>query len=308
MLRSAGMLHIRATQDGRLLKIDQLELPSFFLPSDQFLARAQMFDGVPSGKDSLIDWRSPSTISLNRIPFGDLGICSNILCDGNTDECKFFFCKINRFFGFEKAPTDAFSAQLEEQDQERDIYCEDLNRLLRYYGTEDISALIRELEVPLYSANAASNHEELMQVFQTKLAENIKARHLEKDINFRELQYYAFQRSQWGWANVDAFYEVANEDRVNMTVDLIVAKDRDVKLFLPERNIMLTADNDGDRYEFRGVPKGEAAVIIALEYRNGNAAMGMRELTVQSGSTPILLEKMSVDEMKAAIEEMGLQP
>jgi hypothetical protein len=267
-----------------------------------------MFDGVPSGKDSLIDWRSPSTISLNRIPFGDLGICSNILCDGNTDECKFFFCKINRFFGFEKAPTDAFSAQLEEKDQERDVNCEDLNRLLRYYGTEDISALIRELEVPLYSANAASNHEELMQIFQTKLAENIKARHLEKDINFRELQYYAFQRSQWGWANVDAFYEVANEDRVNMTVDLIVAKDRDVKLFLPERNIMLTADNDGDRYEFRGVPKGEAAVIIALEYRNGNAAMGMRELTVQSGSTPILLEKMSVDEMKAAIEEMGLQP
>lgn len=306
-LRTGGMLYLRATQNGQVLQIDKLSLPAFFVPSDQFLARAQVFEGAREGADSLMQWRSPSTAGLNRIPMDYLATCSDVLCRTEQDDCPLFFCKISRFFGFQKEPEDAFSQKLQESKLDRDVICGELARMMHYYGAEDLPALVQALEVPLYEANNVNNHEALLEVFRTRLAEDIKARYLEGDLRYNDLQYYAFQRSEWGWANVDEFYEVPLEDRVTVAVNLAVAKDRDVKLFLPGRNIMLDANRNGGRFEFAGVPKGEDAVILALEYRNGQAAFGHQRLVLSNGAVDVAMQSMDLENLRHAIDTLNLR-
>lgn len=307
-LRTGGMLYLRATQNGQVLQIDKLSLPAFFVPSDQFLARAQVFEGHRSGADSLMDWRSPSSVGLNRIPMDYIATCSDALCNTDQDDCPLFFCKINRFFGFKKAPEDAFSQKLKESKLDRDVICAELARMMHYYGAEDLPALLQSLEVPLYEANGVNSHEALMEVFRTRLAEDIKARYLEGDLRYNDLQYYAFQRSEWGWANVDEFYEVPLTERVSIQLNLAVSKDRDVKLFLPNRNIMLDANRDGQQFAFSGVPRGEEAVVLALEYRNGQPAFGHQRLVLGSGTVDITLESMDLETLRSTIDSLPLRP
>lgn len=299
---TGGMLKVSASQNGTRLDIDKLELPSFFVPSDNYLAKGLLYEGGYDS-DSTVKWINPTSISLNRMPYNSLAMCSELLCDGPED-CSFFWCKINRFFGIEKRPEDAFTQQLEDSKQDREDICTEVARLMLYYGVEDVAELVKALEDPMYEVNGVSNHDSLTNVIRTRLAEEIKARYLGEEKSIDDMQYYAFQKGEWGWSGVHQSIDIPRDERADLTIDMIVAKDRDVKIYLPASNTMITADNSGDRYKFRGLPKGQEAIVIALEYRNGKASLGHRRLIIAESTIPMNLNHYPVEELQQALDSI----
>lgn len=226
-LTSAGMLYLAAYQNGEAIFANKFSPPSFFLPSNRRLNRAQLFTGVHRSSDSALVWDDPTRSSLRTLPMDMIAPCSEYNCDGVTDDCPFFFCKINRFLGFSERPSDAFSAGFEDAELDRQAYCEELIGMMRYYGVQNVAALTKELERPLYQANGLSTHDSLVAFMAVARREDIKVRYKNEEVAFDEIRYYAFQRSEWGWANVDDYLDISGEDRVELQIDWEVADERD---------------------------------------------------------------------------------
>jgi hypothetical protein len=151
--------------------------------------------------------------------------------------------------------------------------------------------------VPLYKTR-----EEYLKSFDQKYAgyENNPI----KNIDDAELEYYIFSVGKLGWINCDRYLE---EDQ---TIDYIVktpeTPDTKLKMVFSNNNSLLMVDAVNGNYQFKGVPIGRVATIVAIRNTNGKFETAFQEVTISSTlQTNLEFKETTLAELREELEKLN---
>jgi hypothetical protein len=125
--------------------------------------------------------------------------------------------------------------------------------------------------------------------------------------------FYAYEALEFGWVNVDYFYEDPNAEPIQLFVQSGQVRPTVLNLAFPSLNIVLSATDMGDgKYRFtknedgyNKLPKGETALILAITFQDDKAYFTKQEITIgQSVTEQIELAETPLDKLEKEIKEI----
>lgn len=115
-----------------------------------------------------------------------------------------------------------------------------------------------------------------------------------------DLDYYIFASSQLGWLNCDRFYE--ETEKVDFYVDLPNAQHTTVSLAFSNYRGLISGMCENDRVVFRGIPKDEKAMLVAVECVAGSPRMLKKSVNTTRKSTELKdFKPFKLKELKIAL-------
>ncbi|MGB0839022.1 MAG: hypothetical protein ACPGXL_02720 [Chitinophagales bacterium] len=124
---------------------------------------------------------------------------------------------------------------------------------------------------------------------------------------FASTRKYSFFLDQTGWYNVDKFYE-HTKPKQGLTVTTNFAQNACVYLLFDDFISVVPAKKDWqDSFQFRGLPYGETAKLVAIAYQNEQPYFDTANVTIGSiHSTKLALQPTTIDQLKYQISSINL--
>jgi hypothetical protein len=310
------------------------------IPTDSVNPTAQVFDGNRT-HDSIMNWTVSNNTILSSFTQEDLDICGPWICGGVTEiincrRCKFFFCRIGRVgkaalglvSGAQRKRNENFKRCQEKLLRLNDPTvkqissnpttvlrrpqlqasmlrkCEALETLFKKYGVDNIEKLVLAINKPLLDSFGVSTVSELKDTLGKVNRKNIELSYLNKKVSFDDFKYYVYNNSKLGWKNIDCFAAIPNNQKISLSVDISPASNTDCKLVFKDRGFVIPAIIEVNSYQFKGVPRGERAMIVAIRYENNQPFLAMKEVTVEAKIFDVEFKAMTLEELKVALKAL----
>jgi hypothetical protein len=273
LLESGGMLQVEAYIDGK--KVELCKEMTLFFPDKTGKRDMQLFDGQWDDGHENIDWKLNEDdpievdqpmppISPNEVRF----ICGLDDIFGNGGTCKFFWCKVKRFFSPKYKLSQENQRVVVEKANERrkelakllpeDYDCTDLLNAMyadeiKKYKAKDYADLMNKIQ------EAAQRNKDILEGVGDQAGYN--ATFLEKDMN-----YLIAKTSNLGYINCDRF-SGSSAKKMNVIVPIDSSEGSiSAKLVVSDENSILNGSKSGDAVHFGGIPVGKAVTLIVLKY------------------------------------------
>lgn len=125
-----------------------------------------------------------------------------------------------------------------------------------------------------------------------------------KNIDDAELEYYIFSVGKLGWINCDYFLEE------NQTIDYVVKTPENpntkLKMVFTSINSVLMAEAVNGIYQFKGVPMGRVATIVAIKNTNGKFETAFQEVTISNNPLSNLeFKETTLTELREELEKLN---
>ena len=143
IIETQGMIYTEANDcKGKKMNLANGKDLIVFIPTDSVRQDAKIFQGTRTAHDSVMNWTVNNNSVLKYFTLAELNICQEMLCGGVLGECKFFFCKIKKFFYkiFGKKNNRSLISNLTPKEMVRK--CEMLEKLYNDYGVKNLKDLI----------------------------------------------------------------------------------------------------------------------------------------------------------------------
>ncbi len=308
LLETGGMVYINAFgKNEKPAEIAPDKSITVFKPTDNIIQNTLLFTGERDPHNDVMDWTPTNSTMTDASAIG-LAYCSSEALYKNVtgprdkgkrkiDNCPFFFCKINRFFGSlakskeerdktsnRKARKNVRTRGYEDIGYEYD--CTKRDSILDFYGFDDYQDLIAELK-------------------REKLR-GIETNYNNSAIRFEDLQYYTFNVNGFGWNNIDAFLKMPARALTEVNVNVKPQTNIDIRLVFKKRNILAYGSSHNNQYRFESMPKGERAYLVALKYDGDSPLVSIEEIKVEKGATyNVNFKKLSLDELKQELKKIN---
>lgn len=338
ILESDGMLFTEAVDcNGNKLVLQKGKDLVIVMPTDSINPSAKIFDGNRT-HDSIMNWTINNNSILSDFTLSDLDLCGGWICDRvkSTIDCKpchFFFCRIARvgkaakgiFSKEQRAINIEFRRCQNElkglKDSTATILstnpnvvstrpalesnlvpkCQELEKLFNQYGVNNLESLLLAINKPLLDSFKVSTITQLKDTLAKITAQKIELSYLNKKVSFSDFKYYVYNSSKLGWTNVDCFAAIPASQKTTLKVNLKAELNIDCKLVFKNSRTIIPATIEEGKYEFKGVPKGKKAFIVAVKYEDGQAFLAMQEVTISNKNFDIEFKELTLEELKAQL-------
>ncbi len=273
-----------------------------FLPTDSIRNDAKIFQGNRRPHDSIMNWTVSNNSVLTNFTLAELNCCADWLGCGGVKKCKFFFCKIRRFFNniFSNKPSRVLTRP--EPPKEMLPKCQKLEELYKKYGVLSLQGLVDAINKPLLDSFGVKSVVELQDTLQKLNTYKIELSYLNKTLSYNDFKYYVFNTSKLGWSNVDCFADIKPDQMVKLKVNLKAANNIDCKIVFKNRKFVIPASKESKKYEFDKIPKGEEIWIIAIKYDDGKPYLSMQETTVEDKIVDVDFKLLTLEELKEKLK------
>lgn len=306
-------------------------------PTDSIRPGAKIFDGN-RGHDSIMNWTVSNNSVLAGFTLNELDYCGSWICSTRRGpdciSCPFFFCRIGRigkatgalFSKKQRGKNRQFRACLIALDSMENSQtlrtaikdsgtarpkdslitssCSSLAALFDRYGVKDVEGLIKAINKPLMDSFRVSTIEQLKDTLAKIKTRNIEMNYLNKKISFDDFKYYVYNRSKLGWSNVDQFADLSGLEKVALNVNVPVSANTDCKLVFRNRRVVVSASQAKKTFEFWVLPKGEAATVVAVKYKKGQAYLAIKEIVTSSITIDMEFRALTLDELRSELKKL----
>ncbi len=274
-LETGGMIFLEAkTSTGAPVRLNKGKMITIMIPTDSINPNMQLFDGERDAHD-VMNWISSDT---------DLRFVNNLSSSGNTDNgcrpCNFFFCRIGRIG---KSIRGMF-----DQGQRED------NRAFR-------NCLKGRGPVARWDWITGLSDDELKER-QEKIEKSLQ----DKNVNFSDLSFYAFNVSKLGWRNCDAFSNFPDSLKINAKVEEQIAANKDVKVIFKSIKSIIPAYNASGFFQVNFVPVGQEVIVFGLKYEKEKIYLALKETTIQKSIGDLEYREVTLEELKKTLQKLDL--
>jgi hypothetical protein len=341
ILETQGMIYTEAIDcNGNKLQLQNGKDMVIVMPTDSVNPGAKIFDGKRT-EDNMINWIPDSSSVLSNFVLDQAARCGHRMCGYvagvvTCKPCAFFFCRIGRVGKVTRAIFNNRQRQLNKDFRDCQVRlkklkdstqgtipvnltgvrtrpavdskllpkCQRLEDLFKKYGVDNVEALMLAINKPLLDSFKISTLEQLSDTLNKLNNSRIELSYLNNKISYEDYNYYIFNRSQLGWANVDCFSLLAESQKTSIKIDLVPEKNMDCKLVFRNRRVLLPPTKIDNKYEFRGIPKGEEAYIVAIKYTEGRPLLAIRQINTARGSYDIEFKELSLEELQKELRKL----
>jgi hypothetical protein len=314
-LQTGGMFYMEATNcTGQKLNNKEGEI-AVFIPRDANNMR--LFTGKRDTAGNM-DWKLSNQQNLTTLTPDLFAACFEFLVPG---KCKFFWCKMARtddaiaglFSKSKRAENKLFREQqrgwrINQRNARSSEYlgCGGLTALLQSFGVNNLGELLTELGLPPDMKLDAEQSRIVADMAQKEMQRRIEARIVNGNASLEDLDYYVFRANQQIWYNIDAFLKMDEELLTTIRIDFVANKSTDCKLVFPDQKILLSGLPRNGRYAFQTIPKGEKAILVAMQHKNDQAFLYIQEITItDKAEYTVNLEQQSTEELKRELSKIS---
>ena len=124
----------------------------------------------------------------------------------------------------------------------------------------------------------------------------IVARNVNK-LSANSLESYIMSTSDLGWINCDRFYDVPNDERV----DLLVNSSTPVRVIFNAINGVISGNNRDGINTFASIPKDESITIFSIRKKEDKLFMALKNTTVSAIPVDLEYEEVTFEQMQKAL-------
>lgn len=305
-IESAGMINITAEYNDNPAQLRADQEMIVMLPTQkESVGNFQMFNGTEHDQD--INWLVNNTPELSNVSLNDFWGCYGDFNSnrGARDNCKFFFCKIKRFFFPKRFATRRTSSFGSGSDIAINSGCGQLSDLFKKYKVDNVNDLMYEMNKTLMDKYNVKTLSELRVAMEEERKKNVMNDLESGNANLDDLRYMMFNTNDLGWANCDAFSDIKDKHKTEIIVDAGLSKNVDVKLVFKKRNIILSPTNIDDFFHFDMIPEGETATILAIKMVNHKPQIFVQDITIEKETFNANFKTVTVDQMKKVLNQLN---
>ena len=120
----------------------------------------------------------------------------------------------------------------------------------------------------------------------------------------KSVNRYLMRTSSLGWINCDRFYEMVEEDKMDLQFASVSDDDRYYLVFKDMKSLIRPRKVDGN-IVFKGIPKGENVRLVGINVQDGNAFLASQDFTLNS-SVDVRMSFASAEmkDLKKALQEI----
>jgi hypothetical protein len=293
VLESGGMYTIKATLDGKEVKMKKGETFTAMVPTDSFNENMSLFDGKRiAGEDNSVHWKERSVNDFNYFNGSGFAGCTDYR--GTSMRCG-FWCRMNTLF----SKNYRRYIWIRSRGGSR-TYCRGLESLFDKYDVKTQKQLQEALWKEEFKRWNVSNMEEYRAAVLAKQEEDLKASIESND------GYYVFSNSGFYMANCD-FYSSYNGEVVALNIGKNDREDAYCTYLIQRQNTCLPVSNLKTSFYVR-VPENKDGVVVAMRYRNGNVELAVHHVSDKSEKIQLVYETVSIEELKMRISELNDVP
>ncbi|WP_107037962.1 OmpA family protein [Brumimicrobium mesophilum] len=271
ILETGGMMKITVYNEmGE--KIEAQKNINIFMPTTEFKEDMELFYGEHDSLQTM-NWELNNGSSDARgAIFFPSGIFSNtsLIPPIGQEECKFFFCKIERglrFFG------NIFSRRNRFQGPElRFVYNDSIQRLMDSLGINNVY--------------------ELQNVLRNQRVEQGEG-------SSADLGFYGFSTSRLGWINCDRFRNYS--PLITMKTDLDVSSEKFTTLVFKEEKCLLPASRLGGKFGFSSIPTKKPVYYVVMETKNDKVLLSIVDTTTSIQAPETKFEEIELSNLKSRL-------
>jgi hypothetical protein len=305
-IESAGMINVAATYNEQPATLRADQNMTVMLPTQKTtVGNFQMFNGVEHDND--INWLVNNTPALSNVSLNDFWACYGYFDAQNIGNppCRFFFCKIKRFLFPRRFAAQRSSAFGSSSDVALNDACGNIADLFEQYGVDNMDDLMYAMNKSLMDKYNVETMADL-RVAMSKEREKNAMNNLENGTaSMDDLRYMMFNTNDLGWANCDAFSDVADRKKTTIKVDAGLSEYVDVKLVFKDRNIILSPTKIDKLFHFAKIPEGETASILAIKMVNHKPQLFIKEIVISKNDYKAAFKTVTVDQMKNALKQLN---
>lgn len=298
-IESAGMVNITAQYKKKTANFIKDKSMMVMLPTQKSsVGNYQMFTGDRDPHSNEMNWLVNNTPALSNISLDDFFRCGNDFDNGGNTNCKFFFCKIKRFFRPKKYKSGKSSYQPKSEIAGAVDVCGNIRELFEKYGVDNYADLQYKMNEALMLKYDVDNMTDLKKAMKNERIQNTANKFANGDANFDDLRFMVYNTNDLGWANCDAFSDVMAINKTQLGVGMDDMKNVDVKLVFKDRNIILSPTLIGDKFYFENVPKHEKVIILAVKMQNNQPQLFMEERIIGKKDVHADFENVTIAQLK----------
>jgi hypothetical protein len=307
-IESAGMLNISAEYKGSEANLIKEKDLLVMLPTQQTsVGDYQMFTGDRDPHSNEMNWLTDNNPELKNISMNDYFSCGGIAGSGNGGMyCKFFFCKIKRFFFPKRYNSGKRSYQPSSELTDINTACGNLIELYKKYGVDNYSDLQFKMNEALMKKYDVDNLSDLKVAMKKERIKKMENKFTNGQASFDDLRFMVYNTNNLGWANCDAFSNVLAINKTQLGVGMDDMKNVDVKLVFQKRNIILSPTLIGDKFYFESVPKNEKVIILAVKMQNNQPQVFMEERIIGTEDVTAKFESVTIDQLKNKLSVLDI--
>jgi hypothetical protein len=116
----------------------------------------------------------------------------------------------------------------------------------------------------------------------------------------RSLDSYAFSTSGLGWVNCDRFYDVPEQQKV----DLLVNSQTPVRVIFNRINAVMGGNLNGNQNRFNNIPQGERITIFGIRKKGEQLFMAFEQTKVGSIPIDLVYKETTFEEMQKTLANL----
>lgn len=290
ILESGGMYIIKATQDGKEVKMKKGETFTAMVPTDSFNPNMSLFDGkrLP-GEENSVHWKERSVNNFNYFNASAMAGCMEY--SGTNMKCN-FWCRINSLLSKNYRRYVAIRTRGGARS-----YCRGLKSMFEQYNVKTQEQLQEALWKEEFKRWNVNSMEEYQAAVTAKKEEELKAS-IESNNG-----YYVFSNSGFYMANCD-FYSSYGGDIVALNID----KEKDDNAYctylIKGQNTCLPVSNLSSSFYVR-VPEHKRGVVVAMRYANGKVDLAIKEVEDKSAKVELEYQTLTIEELRIRLKELN---
>lgn len=284
LLETDGMIYVNASLTNSTTVLELTKAFTVLMPTDSLLEDAKLFDGERDPHSQEINWTLAQNPALGNVNGARLEDCIDFpILDGTPeDRCKFFFCKIKRFFGGKKAPTTNGGGQF--QDERLD--CADLDSLLKVYGLKSIN--------------------ELQTIIRKERIKRIEQKMEGQELSTRDMNYYIYNLSDLGWKNIDVFSKLNDFQKTNIRINASPSQNLLIKVVFKNYQFIAPTYYTENHYIGKGFPIGAEAWIVAFKTENEKTYLAIQPIKIKEGEYELSFEEVQASDLRKRLSFLNL--
>ena len=283
-MKSAGMMNVYAKYNGNLLDLnDNKSYTVVRKDIEDFDEELGVFEG--NWNEEHINWEMPGG---GEIP-GNIQIFSGGLFNDrgvfNADEldrpCKFFFCKIGRFFRSKKknAEIDSFMAAVADSVSLMNRIGGDRRDLLEKYEVDDYKDLKAAMEKAYENGEGA-------------------------EMTVEDMEFYIYKLNSPGWSNLDWMMKIPKDQFRELTIDLKPNDKTDCKLMFDDYNTILPGIDQKDNYSIKNVPDGYTAKLVVIRMVEDKTKLAIVDISNQKKISNLDFKTFTIKELQEKLKNL----
>jgi len=123
-------------------------------------------------------------------------------------------------------------------------------------------------------------------------------------INNSTVSRYLVKTSNLGWINCDRFYQISEDEKMDLQFASGSYDDRYFLVFKNIRSLIRPSKIDGN-IVFKGIPKGEEVRLVAMKVKDGSASLAKQDFTLGSNvDVDLTFASAEMKELRKALNDI----